>query len=90
MWIKGNRDAINTDYLMSLNVRTLDGYSDSGTLTATTMDGQAIVLADNVLVGCGEQVVEDYFQALAEGWPIFDIMGDLGHIEVEGQLYTDE
>ena len=73
MWIKGNRDAINTDYLMSLNVRTLDGYSDSGTLTATTMDGQVIVLAEDIETEYAEMLVEGYFQALAEDWTIYDV-----------------
>ena len=73
MWIKGNRDAINTDYLMSLDVRVLDGYSDRGTLTATTSDGQVIVLAEDIETEYAEALIEGYFQALAEGWPIYDV-----------------
>ena len=81
MWIKGNRDAINTDYLMSLNVRALDGYTDRGTLTATTSDGQVIVLTEDIETGYAEALIEGYFQALAEGWPIYDVSDALTDID---------
>ncbi len=86
MWIKGNRDAINTDYMVSLSVRALDGYSDKGTLTATTSDGAVCVLTAEIDLGYAEALVEGYFQALAEGWPIYDVSDKLMDFQTEEQF----
>ncbi len=87
MWIKGSRDAINTDYMISLSVRALDGYSDRGTLTATTTDGAVCVLtADSIDLGYAEALVEGYFQALAEGWPIYDVSDRLMDCRTEEEI----
>lgn len=75
---------------MSLNVRALDGYTDRGTLTATTSDGQVIVLTEDIETGYAEALIEGYFQALAEGWPIYDVSDALADFRTEELMDFDE